>query len=83
MWSFEVREGAEVKLVDCVSCEWTDMELLGSLSSVTVDSALEISCGMLKNLHGSWMPLSSAKRASSLSTPSSVWLAGRCSASVQ
>lgn len=44
-WSLEVREGADVKLVDWVSCERTDMELLVSVSRVTVESALETSCG--------------------------------------
>jgi hypothetical protein len=44
-WSLEVRDGADVKLVDCVSCEWIDMELLWSLSRVMVESALEMSWG--------------------------------------
>jgi hypothetical protein len=83
IWSLDVREGAEVKLVDCVSCECTDMELLGSLSTVTVESALEMSCGAHRNFHGSWMPLSVARRASSSSTASSFWFTGRRRASEQ
>jgi hypothetical protein len=83
IWSLDVRDGADVTLVDCVSCEWTDMELRWSLSSVVVESARDTSCGGDKNWYGSWMPLSVANSANSPSKPSSVWWAGRLSASKQ
>jgi len=38
-WSREVREGAEVRLVDSVSCEWREREERSSLSAVMVDRA--------------------------------------------
>ena len=44
-WSLEVREGAEVRLVDCVSCEWIDFELLSSLSNVMDEMARAIVFG--------------------------------------
>lgn len=46
IWSRDVLEGAEVTLVDCVSCERTE---LWSLSSVIVESALEMLCGGQRN----------------------------------
>jgi hypothetical protein len=70
-WSLEVREGADVKLVDCVSWECIDRELLVSLSRVMVDMAREILCGGDTNRYGSWMPDSWASSAKSASRSSS------------
>jgi hypothetical protein len=41
----DVREGADVKLVDCVSWECIDLELLWSLLRVMVDKAREMVFG--------------------------------------
>jgi hypothetical protein len=70
-WSLDVREGADVKLVDCVSWEWMDLELLWSLSIVMVDMAREILFGGDTNRYGSVMPDSRASSAKSASRSSS------------
>jgi hypothetical protein len=49
IWSLDVRDGADVTLVDWVSCEWTEMELRWSLSSVMVERARDISRGEDRN----------------------------------
>jgi hypothetical protein len=70
-WSLDVREGADVKLVDWVSWECIDLELLWSLSIVMVDMAREILFGGDTKRYGSVMPDSRASSAKSASRSSS------------
>jgi hypothetical protein len=70
-WSLDVREGADVTLVDCVSWECIDLELLWSLSRVMVDMAREMLLGGDINRYGSWIPDSRASSANSASRSSS------------
>lgn len=73
--SRELREGSEVKVVDWVSRECTETELLCSLCSDMVYSAVDMSrrAGRgIRKRSGSSMPLSFAARVSRESTRSSV-----------
>lgn len=80
--SREVRDAGDVKLVDCVSREWIDMELLCSLwrDVVDIDVGMWCASGQRKR-YGSSMPDSRADMASCVSRSSSFSFTGSSSAS--